>query len=364
MKRVIFAVILALVLGGCAKEDLGEYYPDITNRELHYISRSGEKVEFDDDDFDAPIISNIYENGKGVITFASPLQKIYFLGSLDITSITIPTSVSEFEGNPFYKCENLVRFVSKYSTSDGYALVKNNEFVALARNYRGENYEIAYGIKSIGERALYGAKITGVTIPNSVATIADEAFAECDNLQELILPERIESLGRGVCSKCTRLNHVSLPKNVVLQEEFAGFVGCVNLERFSGAFASMDGRCLIVDKAIYAFAPKDVADYTITDDVTAIAPRAFAQCDRLKSISIPEGVRELGGGVFYNCTHLEKITLAPTTPPAITRGEGSADLFGNLPDDYIIYVPMSSVAKYKGNSDWARYDSHIEGKNL
>ena len=141
-------------------------------------------------------------------------------------------------------------------------------------------------------------------------------------------------------------------------------MGCVNLERFSGAFASMDGRCLIVDKAIYAFAPKDVTDYNITDDVTAIAPRAFAQCDRLKAITIPAGVRELGGGAFYNCKYLKEITLAPSTPPSIGRGEGSADLFGNLPDDYIIYVPMSSVSKYKGNSDWARYDSHIEGKNL
>ena len=119
MKRLLYSLIATLLVVGCSNEERGEYYPDISTRELHYISRSGSLVEFNDDAFDAPIISNTYENGEGVIRFAASLRHIGFLGSVDITSITIPTTVTSFEGNPFRNCKNLARFISTYATSDG-----------------------------------------------------------------------------------------------------------------------------------------------------------------------------------------------------------------------------------------------------
>ena len=71
MKRVLFALIATLLTVGCNNDEHGEYYPDISTRELHYVSRSGERVEFSDDAFDAAIISNTYNGDKGVIRFAS-----------------------------------------------------------------------------------------------------------------------------------------------------------------------------------------------------------------------------------------------------------------------------------------------------
>lgn len=365
MKRVLFlAIIAAIVVCGCGKEDMGEYYPTIGNRELHYVSRSGEVVPFEDDDFDAPVISNTYTNGRGVVTFASPLRKIYFLGSLDITSITIPTSVTEFEGNPFKSCKNLARFISKYSTSDGYALVKDNTLIAVARNYREENFEIAYGVKRIGNSALLGVKIRGIVIPNSVAAIDDNAFAECEELEVLVLPERLQNIGKDVCLDCVNLKEVTLPESITLEGAYGCFVGCDNLERFSGAYASADGRCLVVDKTLYAFAPKDIAEYTIPKGVETIAERSFAECDRLKSITIPASVESIGDGAFYNSSRLDELYIHSTTPPTISGGAGSADPFANLPSDYVIYVPKSSEAKYRADNNWARYEEHIVGKNF
>lgn len=360
MNRILFALFVSLLFSGCSNEELGEYYPDISTQELHYISRSGKIVEFNDDSFDAPIISNTYENGEGVVRFASSLRSIGFLGSLDITSITIPTTVTMFDGNPFRNCKNLARFISTYATSNGYALVCDNELIALARNYRGESYDIPYGVKSIGESAFYGTAIKGVTIPNSVAKIGDKAFYDCKNLEELVLPERLEELGREVCVDCINLKSVTLPRNFDISEDFAGFTGCYNLERFSGDCASADGRCLIVDKRIYAFAPAGISGYAITEGVTAIANRSFAKCDRLLKITIPSSVISLGIGAFYNCTDLSEIYLEPTTPPTIKRGEGDIDPFENVDSDYTIYVPASSYAKYTGNTDWSRYEGHIK----
>ncbi len=360
MRRVLFALFASLLFSGCSNEEHGEYYPDISTRELHYISRSGNIVEFSDDSFDAPIISNTYENGKGVVRFASSLRSIGLLGDVDITSITIPETVKMFDGNPFKYCTNLARFISTYATSDGYALVCDNELIALARNYRAETYKIPYGVKSIGNSAFYGSVIKSVEIPNSVAKISDEAFYGCKKLQELVLPERLEELGREVCVDCINLKSVTLPRNAAISEDFAGFVGCYNLESFSGDNTSADGRCLIVNKRIYAFAPANVQEYAISGDVTAIADRSFAKCDRLTKVTIPSSVVSLGSGAFYNCSSLAEIYLEPTTPPTIKQGAGSIDPFENLPLNYTLYVPSSSYAKYTSDTDWSRYMEHIK----
>lgn len=359
MRRVLFALFASLLFSGCSNEELGEYYPDISTRELHYISRSGNIVEFNDDSFDAPIISNTYENGEGVVRFASSLRSIGSLGSLDITSITIPTTVKMFDGNPFRNCKNLARFISTYSTSDGYALVCDHELIALARNYRGEKYEIPYGVKSIGAEAFYRTSIKGITIPNSVTKIGDRALYDCEHLEELVLPEHLVELGREVCADCIELKYVALPRSLDLSDDFAGFTGCYNLERFSGESASADGRCLVVDKRVYAFAPANISEYTITEGITAIADRSFEKCDRLLKVVIPSSVVSLGSGAFYNCTKLSEIYLEPVTPPTIKRNEGGIDPFENIDRDFTLYVPASSYTDYT-RGDWGRYEGHIE----
>lgn len=363
MKRILYVIFATLLISACSNEELGEYYPDISTRELHYISRSGNIVEFNDDSFDAPIISNTYENGKGVVRFASSLRSIGLLGDIDITSITIPRTVKTFDGNPFKYCSNLARFISTYATSDGYGLVCDNEFIALARNYRGEKYEIPYGVKSIGENAFYGAAIKSVSIPNSVAKIGDAAFSGCKQLETLELPDRLEELGREVCVDCIALKSVKLPRNCSISEDFAGFVGCYNLESFSGENTSADGRCFVVNKRLYAFAPANLSEYTIPQGVNALADRSFAKCDRVLKITIPSSVVSLGSGVFYNCSSLSALYLEPNTPPTIKRGVGGIDPFENLPLDYTLYVPTSSYSKYSSDSDWSRYLEHMKKYN-
>lgn len=360
MKRILYVIFAMLLVSACSNEELGEYYPDISTRELHYISRSGNIVEFNDDSFDAPIISNTYENGKGIVRFASSLRSIGLLGDVDITSITIPETVTTFDGNPFKYCANLARFISTYATSDGYALVCDNVLIALARNYRGENYAIKYGVKCIGEYAFYGASIKSVTIPNSVVKICDAAFYGCKQLEGLELPERLEELGREICVDCLKLKSVTLPRNASISDDFAGFVGCYNLESFSGENTSSDGRCFIANKRLYAFAPANLSEYTIPQGVTAISDRSFAKCDRVQKITIPSSVESLGNGAFYNCSSLSEVYLAPTTPPTINRVAGGIDPFENLPLDYTLYVPSSSYTKYTTDTDWSRYMEHIK----
>lgn len=52
-------------------------------------------------------------------------------------------------------------------------------------------------------------------------------------------------------------------------------------------------------------------------DVVSIGEEAFANCEKLKSVTIPVSVTEIGSAAFYGCSSLEKIAL----PDAVTTIE-------------------------------------------
>ena len=83
----------------------------IPNNEIHYKSSDGNVVEPSyTDDFGANILSNVYENGIGIITFDGNVTNIGYEAFYDcesLTSITIPESVTSIGSEAFSSCGNI-----------------------------------------------------------------------------------------------------------------------------------------------------------------------------------------------------------------------------------------------------------------
>ena len=78
---------------------------------LYYTSSDGAIVTpYNVSAFGANIVSNIYENGKGVIEFDAPVTSIgsgAFRDCRSLTSVTIPGSVTSIRNSTFYGCSSL-----------------------------------------------------------------------------------------------------------------------------------------------------------------------------------------------------------------------------------------------------------------
>ena len=143
-----------------------------------------------------------------------------------------------------------------------------------------------------------------VTIPayikgKPVTAIGDHAFALCDSLTGITIPDTVTSIGNGAFYICNNLTSVNIPAGVTCLGDNEGeanyaFVFCesltaINVDTANTMYCSEDG--ILYNKAkttlIQYPARKTAVSFTIPDSVTKISDFAFYACGSLPGITIP-----------------------------------------------------------------------------
>lgn len=337
---------------------------------LTYTTTDGKMLSFDEDTFDAKIISHSYTN-MGIVMFDKLISLIgvaAFESCQRLTSITIPNSVIAIGEMAFCDCDNLMSVTIPDSVTkignEAFALCNSLTSIAIP------NSVIEIGNYTFSECS----SLTSVSIPNSVTEIGRGAFACCTKLKafygkyassdnrclvidgvlnsfapagliEYTIPNGITSIGDSAFESCSSLASITIP-NSVTSIDYRAFSGCSSLTAFYGKFASMDNRCLIVCGVLNSFAPAKLTEYTIPNSVTEIGDWAFDNCDSLTSVTIPNSVTSIGWWVFSDCISLKTVICKAEIPPKLGRDA--------LPEFETLIVPEGCEEAYL-NSDWRKY---------
>ena len=128
-------------------------------------------------------------------------------------------------------------------------------------------------------------RLTGILLPDCVEAIEENLFWSSPNIREFRIPASLKRI----------VPQTSVPYKL-------------SLERFTGHHVSEDGRCLIIDGAILAFAPAGLSSYEIPAGVVRIAEGAFATTKELKTVVIPDGVTDMERSSFGESS-LESVTI-------------------------------------------------------
>ncbi len=340
----------------------------IPDNEIWYTSTDGEIVNpHANATFGANLISNTYVNGRGVMTFDGPVTEIgssAFSSCSNLETITLPKSVRD-SGQFSFNCSNLFQFSGDYASKDGRCLIINGVLEAFARAGLTE-YSIPEEVIEIGERAFYDCdSLKSITIPASVKQIDWNAFEYCSNLINVSIPEGVTYISSGAFRCCSSLESITIPESVI--NIGTAFEGCSSLSQFKGNYASNDGRCLIKDGVLKAFAPAGLTEYSIPDNVTTI-PKYVIDGD-VESVTIPEGVSEIQSRAFADCLKLSSVYFkSPTPATAITEIINDISVWlpfvGNVLPTLKIYVPASDddsiINAYKAAEGWSEYADAIE----
>ena len=263
--------------------------------ELYYTSHNGqivipkENAYWGNEKSGAKIISNTYENGKGIITFDSMITSINsaFENRINLKSIVIPDGVTHIAYS-FDGCEYLEEVSIPNSLTD----IGDYTF----RNCKGlKEVNIPDGVKHIGEYAFaYCSSLTDINIPNSVEMIRSGTFYGCSSLTDINIPNGVTQISYHVFYGCSSLTDINIPDGVTLISSRA-FSGCSSLTNIN----IPKGVTKIETETFYGC--ESLSSINIPDGVTKIGKGAFEYCKELTNINIPDSVTEIGGYAFAYC---------------------------------------------------------------
>ena len=283
---------------------------------------------------------NAFRNVTGLTSVTIPegvikIGRNAFSGCSGLTFLSIPSTVTDVDDAAFGGCtavKELV-FLPKEAInieSDSFRdlapekltavhFVKNwpnaNNISELGAKSSVKTLVIPAGTETIPTYAFRGFKgITEITIPEGVKRIETSAFAYCTSLKSVTFPSNAITLIAEAFVDCTQLCNLNNFGNHVTWEIKSDgaypFTGCTSFPKDALGVVYGDLARTILLRAPYAI----YGGYTLSSTVKQIACRAFADylsgSDRdLTSVTIPEGVTNIGNSAFQGCSNLTSVTF-------------------------------------------------------
>lgn len=212
---------------------------------------------------------------------------------------------------------------------------------------------IAPGCTEIGEGAFFDCEnLQTVELPEGLLRIGEEAFLDCENLQEINLPEGLQEIGAHVFSSCKNLKlQISDSVTEIGKDAFEDVPEIVYCgpawdevdwlaEKWVNIHEVCDGgNWKIKDNTLYVYVNGELPlkefevrsihhrfseteirspwdPYNDRFEHVVIAPGcakisrdSFCYCRNLKTISIPDTVKEIEEYAFYGCKRLTSIEI-------------------------------------------------------
>ena len=225
-----------------------------------------------------------------------------------LTSITIPNSVTSIGYSAFESCDKLTSVTIGNSANNiiGACLGASPSLTSINVDVNNPNYCSIDGVlfdKNQTTLISYPSSKQGAyIIPNSVTSIGDHAFYNCDALTSITIPNSVTSIGNGAFKGCNKLTSVTIPNSVTSIGEKA-FSMC-------SALTSITIPNSVTSIGFWAFATcKALTSITIPNSVTSIGDYAFRGCDALTSVTIGNSVTSIGEDAFLYCNKLTSVTI-------------------------------------------------------
>lgn len=141
----------------------------------------------------------------------------------------------------------------------------------------------------------YIDNITKVVVGDGITSIGSDAFNGLKAVTEVVLPDSLTQIGFGAFCR-TAITEMTIPEKVS-KLGFSAFYGCGSLEKVSFAGNEL----------------KEIEVYT------------FANCSKLETLQIPDGITTFGTGAVERCNSLKELVFPASVTTLGVSGLASYD---------------------------------------
>ena len=164
-----------------------------------------------------------YDNGGKFTTSNDIIGEYTFYNCTSLTSVNIPSSVTEIRNSVFKGCTSLTSVNIPSSVTE----IGNSVFEGCTSL---TSVNIPSSVTVIGFNAFEGcSSLTSVNIPSGVTEILRGAFEGCSSLASVNIPSSMTKIESLVFADCNSLTSIKIPSSVTVIDEYA-FYGCKGLK--------------------------------------------------------------------------------------------------------------------------------------
>ena len=161
------------------------------------------------------IFQNRY-NGKNVTEIGDGT----FVGE-QIEEVIITDGIASIGSSSFEDCRQLHQIVMPISIRD----IGNRTFAGCT-GLKSVSFPLQ--IESIGNEAFKGSGLRTVDIPKSLCFMGDGVFADCHDMDNIVIPTNVDKITKGMFENCINLKKIQLADSVTTIDDRA-FFGCTEL---------------------------------------------------------------------------------------------------------------------------------------
>ena len=216
-----------------------------------------------------------------------------------------------------------------------------------------------HAITEIDEHSFSGyVELESVVLPNRLNKIGRWAFASCENLENVVIPDGVTEIGEYAFAYNTGLERVTIPASVtsIGAEAFGLSWDCaivlvVEKDSYAESYAkengiayeyvgeddvktdeflyveTANGTIAIVGYKTLASNKVDIPMEIESKPVTAVSGGAFAGCATITCVHVSESVTEIGPEAFSGCDNLAEVVIPASV---VTIGEKAFDNSHNI----------------------------------
>lgn len=228
-------------------------------------------------------------------------QALYYFEETE--SVTIPKTIKSYNYSFAWNLKklNTVNYNAINANADAY-FPDNASMNIVFRDTNVTNVNIGSEVESIPDYFFENCKMSTLVIPNSVKSIGNFAFLNCNNLRYISIGENVEEI-KACAFAYTAIDSITIPENVK-KIGASALQDCMNLKtiNYNAIDCEYDG---IISNSICPIAIFNTGNNNILQNINignkveTIPQGIFSCIDNVKSINFPNSIKTIERYAFY-----------------------------------------------------------------